>query len=980
MAYGQNLEIKWYKGNTQIAGAIKVTETCPHTIIGKTAIPVDPIDFTTYCKNNLYYTGSTQILVNTPPANVTFINNTGKDAKTYQVKAHINEPQYVWSDATTGDKSFNCSIAPGPAGLNVGGTTGSTSFGTNKVLNANTNSDGAITCTTSDANVAKCTVDCKKITIIPQAVNGDNKTATLTITQAATSNYVSETITYTITVNRKTLTCPSSPSEQVFIGKTIESGVTCPSGSTAGGTQSAISVGTYAHTCTATNGYKFASACSVAWKITQKKATITLSKTSGSLTYGTNDTVTITADGDGAITCTSTDTGVAKCSVSGKTLTITPQAVNGDNKTATITVKQAAGTNYSAADDKTYAATVSRILLTCPNKPADIVYDAKEHNSGVTCPTGSTAGGTQKATDANKYYHTCSPTNGYKFASTCSVEWKINKSASSITCVNRDFTGGAQTLYSASNGCSPKDHISETNANTYTVTCTGDSNHSDSSCSATIRKVNAVITCTNPSYTGRNLTIATCVGGNISNQTRIDAGSQEVTCTGDGNHNTVKQSCSVAKVDAVITCTNPSYTGENLTIATCVGGNISNQIRKVAGSQEVTCTGDKNHNTVKQSCSVAKADAVITCTNPSYTGENLTIATCVGGNISGHTRIDAGSQEVTCSGDSNHNTVKKSCSVAKVDAVITCTNPSYTGGNLTIATCVGGNLSGHTRIDAGSQEVTCTGDKNHNTVKKSCSVEKTPAVLTCSNKTYNGTNQTGCSCSGGTIGGTYSATNTGTYEASCSPDKNHTAPAKKSWKIIVNCGAGKYLPANSQTCSNCPDGSYCEGTGDITSSTSDQGKKSCPTDYTKSDGARSAQSDCYKPGTKKDCVGHTVKSRCSSDEQTVQAGWVTADWVPNYYKPEETVHDTKCLEKWAVICNGANLSQYGSCTQYSHSTCYCDDYKDCSDPNRRNWAMQRTATYDELKLEYNPPNCDCRRVVPLSDVDCKTYYGSNKCV
>ena len=57
------------------------------------------------------------------------------------------------------------------------------------------------------------------------------------------------------------------------------------------------------------------------------------------------------------------------------------------------------------------------------------------------------------------------------------------------------------------------------------------------------------------------------------------------------------------------------------------------------------------------------------------------------------------------------------------------------------------------------------------------------ASLSCSDKTYNGENQVACSCSGGTVGGAYQATNAGTYTASCSGDSNHTNPSNKSWTM-----------------------------------------------------------------------------------------------------------------------------------------------------------------------------------------------------
>ena len=61
-------------------------------------------------------------------------------------------------------------------------------------------------------------------------------------------------------------------------------------------------------------------------------------------------------------------------------------------------------------------------------------------------------------------------------------------------------------------------------------------------------------------------------------------------------------------------------------------------------------------------------------------------------------------------------------------------------------------------------------------------VRKVAATLTCSNKTYNGQSQTACSCSGGTVSGG-SATDAGTYTASCAPDGNHTAPDNKPWTM-----------------------------------------------------------------------------------------------------------------------------------------------------------------------------------------------------
>ena len=94
-----------------------------------------------------------------------------------------------------------------------------------------------------------------------------------------------------VTINAKTLTIPSSPSAKTYNGNSQASGITCPAGSTAGGTQSATNQGTYTQTCTlnSTSNYvwsdKTTTAKSISWKINQKRITITASNQT--VIYGT---------------------------------------------------------------------------------------------------------------------------------------------------------------------------------------------------------------------------------------------------------------------------------------------------------------------------------------------------------------------------------------------------------------------------------------------------------------------------------------------------------------------------------------------------------------------------------------------------------------------------------------------------------------------------------------------------------------------
>ena len=123
---------------------------------------------------------------------------------------------------------------------------------------------------------------------------------------------------------------------------------------TLGGTTSGTNAGSYNATFTPGANYKWSDgetgAKTVAWTIGKAAGSLSLNKTSMSLTASKlTDTITVTRAGDGAISATYSDTGVATVSVSGTTVTVTAVAKG----SATITVKVAAGTNYSAPANKT---------------------------------------------------------------------------------------------------------------------------------------------------------------------------------------------------------------------------------------------------------------------------------------------------------------------------------------------------------------------------------------------------------------------------------------------------------------------------------------------------------------------------------------------------------------------------------------------------------------------------------------------------
>lgn len=129
---------------------------------------------------------------------------------------------------------------------------------------------------------------------------------------------------------------------------------------TIGGTTSGTNAGTYNATFTPKSDYCWSdgstSAKTVSWSIGKAAGSLSLNKTAVELNASAlTATVAVTRAGNGAISATSSDTGIATVSVSGTNVIISN--VNQKTGSATITVKVAEGTNHLAPANKTVAVT-----------------------------------------------------------------------------------------------------------------------------------------------------------------------------------------------------------------------------------------------------------------------------------------------------------------------------------------------------------------------------------------------------------------------------------------------------------------------------------------------------------------------------------------------------------------------------------------------------------------------------------------------
>lgn len=185
------------------------------------------------------------------------------------------------------------------------------------------------------------------------------------VTVSYTENGVTQTATFNVTVNRKSVAKPTWKSNLTYTGSAQSVSSTSywnnynTSYMTIGGTTSATNAGTYIATFTPGSNYRWAdgttTAINVNWTINKATGSLSVNPTTVAINgnnYSSGVAVTITRAGDGAISYSPTSISGLTLSLNGSTLTI-----KGNGSTAvsakTITISVAAGTNHTAPANKT---------------------------------------------------------------------------------------------------------------------------------------------------------------------------------------------------------------------------------------------------------------------------------------------------------------------------------------------------------------------------------------------------------------------------------------------------------------------------------------------------------------------------------------------------------------------------------------------------------------------------------------------------
>ena len=548
-----------------------------------------------------------------------------------------------------------------------------------------------------------------------------------------TSNYnssVSDCVKYTI--NEATITIPTSPEDKVYTGSVINSGLTAPTGSSivsSESTTSATNIGEYTvvFKINDTNNYKWSDNTttnkSVTWKIVANTSEVTVTLGTSSYIYdGTEKKPTVTVKQGSTTLVKDTDYEVS----------YSDNTNAGSNAKVIVSFKG----NYAGTDSITKTFTINKATITIPTSPEDKVYTGSVINSGLTAPTGSSivsSESTTSATNIGEYtvVFKINDTNNYKWSDNTttnkSVTWKIVANTSEVTVT----LGTSSYIY---DGTEKKPTVTVKQGSTTLVKDTdyevsySDNTNAGSNAKVivsfkgnyagtdsitktfTINKANAVISCSNKTYNGSSQVIASCVGGTVGNAEQVNAGSYNVTCTGDSNHNDAEgKSCTISKIDDIITILEKSvtYSGNNESV------NVSSQ-----SNSDVTVTYYSNSSCTQKT---AVGNATTSGGAPKNVGTYYVIATSVGNN--------------------NYNGSTSNCTEAltinKKNATLTLEKGSITLKNNTGQVGYSYDGDGEITCTSNNTAVTCSVDSGNRKIEVNSSSQQT-AIITVN--ASNGTN------------------------------------------------------------------------------------------------------------------------------------------------------------------------------------------------------------------------------------------------
>ena len=250
----------------------------------------------------------------------------------------------------------------------------------------NNTSRGELTVSSDASNIATASIDGNTITVKPETVAGK---ANIIVRSAANGEYAENKVIHVATVKNGTIELEAIPYDGVYDGQAhnaFTSISTNPSDVkleySLDGNEYNEEMPTITNTSEFTvtvkaskEGYKTQITTETV-KVSKAEGKLTLSATSGTITYPSNATFTVSGN-TGTLSVSSNNNNVATASVSGNTVTVKSGTTAGK---AIITVTSAEASNYNEKS-ATYTATVNNGTISLSATPYNGTYDGKAHNA-----------------------------------------------------------------------------------------------------------------------------------------------------------------------------------------------------------------------------------------------------------------------------------------------------------------------------------------------------------------------------------------------------------------------------------------------------------------------------------------------------------------------------------------------------------------------------------------------------------------------
>ena len=553
----------------------------------------------------------------------------------------------------------------------------------------NNTSRGELTVSSDASNIETASIDGNTITVKPETVAGK---ANIIVRSAANGEYAENKVIHVATVKNGTMELEAIPYDGVYDGQAhnaFTSISTNPSDAkleySLDGNEYNEKMPTITNTSEFTvtvkaskEGYKTQITTETV-KVSKAEGKLTLSATSGTITYPSNATFTVSGN-TGTLSGSSNNNNIATASVSGNTVTVKSGTTAGK---ATITVTSAEASNYNEKS-ATYTATVNNGTISLSATPYNGTYDGKAHNALTNVSANPSDAKIEYSTNGTTYSTTMpTVTNSSSFTVTVKASKEGYKTQITTETVKVSKAEGKLTLSATSGTYTyPNSGTFTVSGNTGALSVSSNNNNiataSVSGNTVTVKPGTtagkATITVTSAAATNYNAKSATYIA-TVNNGT-ISLSATPYTGTYDGKAHNAITKVTVTPSDAKI-----EYSTD--------GTNYSTTMPTITNTSSFTVTvraskaGYKTQSTT-QTVKVNKAAGTLTlsATSGTINYPNSTTFT-VSGNTGSITASSSNTKVATVTVSGNTVTVK---SVGVGSATITVKSASNTNYNEKTAT------------------------------------------------------------------------------------------------------------------------------------------------------------------------------------------------------------------------------------------------------------------------------------------------------